>query len=100
MFRPFLLTVSALLTVFSGAYAQTDPLRTKLDDVFSVVNKALVPTGFLEEFGSPFIPLDVFNGVLTDSNKVNIEAWRMAYGTLYYTRPVYTVQIPFRHFQL
>lgn len=94
MFRPFLLMVSALLALFSSTYAQTDPLRTKLDNVFSAINKTLVPTGFLEEFGAPFIPLDVFNGVLTDSNKVNIEAWRMAYATLYTSRISGTNPLP------
>jgi hypothetical protein len=28
------------------------------------------------------VPIDVFNGVLSDSNKVDINAWYMAYATL------------------
>jgi hypothetical protein len=64
------------------SFAQTDPLRNQLNSVFTNIDKSQVPTGFLEEYGVPLLPLDVFNGVLTDSNKVDIATWRMVYSTL------------------
>ncbi|MGX5818498.1 T9SS type A sorting domain-containing protein [Chitinophaga lutea] len=86
MIRSCLLAILILFSLHPAANAQTDPLRTKLDDVFSAINKSVIHTGFLEEFGMPYIPLDVFGGVLTDSNKVSMDAWRMAYATLYSSR--------------
>jgi hypothetical protein len=71
-----------LLFLCANCLAQTDPLRTQLNAVFANVNKSLVPTGFLQEYGEPLVPIDVFNGVLSDSNKVDINAWYMAYATL------------------
>jgi hypothetical protein len=61
-------------------------LRDKLNNVFANINKNQIPTGFLEEFATPLVPLDVFNGVLTDSNRVDIDGWRMVYSTLYSSR--------------
>jgi hypothetical protein len=74
--------------------AQTDPLRQKLDLVFANINKNQVPTGFLEEYGSPLLPLDVFSGMLSDSNKVNMNVWRQAYATLYTSRIYGTNPLP------
>lgn len=86
MFRPFLLSIVLASVLFSNAFAQVDPLRSELDDIFSSINKTSISTNYLEEYAIPLIPLDVFNGNLTDSNKVNIDAWRMAYATLYSSR--------------
>jgi hypothetical protein len=71
-----------LLLGWQLSYAQNN-LRVKLDSVFAHVDKTQISTGFLEEYGIPFVPLDVFNGVLTDSNKVDIDHWRQVYSTLY-----------------
>ncbi len=80
--KRILLTIVGL-TLFVGMVdAQSDPLRDKLNLVFANINKSQVPTGFLEEFGVHLVPLDVFQGTLTDSNKVNIYAWRQVYATL------------------
>ena len=59
----------------------SDPLRQKLDQVFANINKSYVPYSHLEEYGTPLIPLDVFNGTLTDSSLTNIDIFRMAYAT-------------------
>jgi hypothetical protein len=64
----------------------TDPVAGKLDYMFAQLDKSQVPTGFLEEFGGAFVPLDIFNGVLTDSNRVNMDVWRMAYASLQSSR--------------
>jgi hypothetical protein len=66
--------------------AQTDPLRDQLNLVFANVNKSLVPTGFLQEYGMPLVPLETFNGVLASSNKADIYVWRMAYASLQTSR--------------
>jgi predicted membrane chloride channel (bestrophin family) len=34
------------------------------------LDKSQVPSGFLEEYGCPILPMATFNGTLTDSNRV------------------------------
>ena len=63
------------------AAAPGDTLRNKLNAVFSPLNKSQVPTGFLEQYGFPFIPLDLFNNTLTDSSRTNMQVFRYAYAT-------------------
>ncbi|MCW3074371.1 MAG: hypothetical protein JWP69_1440 [Flaviaesturariibacter sp.] len=73
----------ATLLAFLSSLAQSDPLREKLDSVFQNVNKSLIPTGYLKEYGAEFMPLHCFNGVLTDSNVIaNLNAFRFAYTDL------------------
>lgn len=52
-----------------------DVLRTQLDNIFQNVNKSQVPFGYLEEYGPGMVPFDIFNGVLTDSNRTDITLW-------------------------
>jgi len=66
--------------------AQSDALRNKLDAVFQHVDKSQIPTGFLAEYGYPFIPLDLFNNTLTDSSRTNLQAYRYAFATFYSAR--------------
>ncbi|HMI64798.1 MAG TPA: hypothetical protein VK517_02110 [Cyclobacteriaceae bacterium] len=83
--KPFI-TLLFIVPFAIASLAQTDPLRNQLNSVFSNVDKSQIPTGFLQEYGAPLLPLDVFNGVLTDSNKVDIGAWRMVYSALQSSR--------------
>jgi hypothetical protein len=43
------------------------------------LDKTQIPTGFLEDYGAPFIPMAAFNGNLSDSNKIEISLWRLLY---------------------
>jgi PKD-like domain len=52
-----------------------------VNSVFQNVNKTQVPTQFLREYGYPFLPINVFNGTLVDSNRTDIDAWRMVYAS-------------------
>jgi hypothetical protein len=47
--------------------------------VVESIDKSQVPTGFLEHYGAPFVPLPPFNGALSDSNDVAINLWRLLY---------------------
>ena len=61
-------------------FSQIDPLRQKLDSIFQYVDKTQIPTGYLKEYGSEFLPMHWFNGILTDSNVVNsLDIFRTAY---------------------
>lgn len=71
----------ALLFFAFLANAQTDALRNQLNTIFQNINKSIIPTGYLEEYGAGLVPLDVFNGQLTDSNRLDMDLWRYAYGS-------------------
>lgn len=74
------IVVVAILIAALETFAQTDPLRQKLDSIFQYVNKTQIPTGYLKEYGAELVPIHRFNGVLTDSNAIaDIDCWRAAY---------------------
>ncbi len=71
----------------SRLFAQAvDPTRAALDNVFANVDKSQVPSGFLAEYALPLVPLDVFNGTLTDSSRTTPDGFRFLYGTVYSAR--------------
>lgn len=72
--------------VITYTVSSSDPVADKLDHLFAQLDKSQVPTGFLADYGTAFLPLDVFNGILTDSNRVDMDAWRMAYASLHSSR--------------
>ena len=43
------------------------------------LDKNQISTGFLEEYGAPIIPMETFNGTLTDSNRIDMNLWRTLY---------------------
>jgi|GEM_PF-3149069 len=61
----------------------TDPTRATLDNIFAQLDKSQVPTGLLAESALPLVPLDVFNGTLTDSSRTTPDGFRYVYATLY-----------------
>jgi hypothetical protein len=59
----------------------SDPVASRLDYIFARLDKAQVPSGFLEEYGAEIVPMDTYNGVLSDSNRFDLTTWRMAYAS-------------------
>lgn len=59
-----------------------DELRNKLNYVFQNIDKSQVPTGYLEEYGPGFVPFKPFNGILTDSNRLDMDLWEILYGSI------------------
>ena len=43
--------MAALLLITFCASAQIDTIRTEQDRIFQYINKALIPTGYLNEYG-------------------------------------------------
>ena len=46
-----ILFMAALLLITFCASAQIDTIRTEQDRIFQYINKALIPTGYLNEYG-------------------------------------------------
>lgn len=69
------------LLLFSKLKAQPDTSTTQklLQYIFQNIDKTQVPTGFLEEFGCPMLPMATFNGTLTDSNRIDMNLLRTLY---------------------
>ncbi len=59
----------------------TATIAGKYDYVFGALDRSQIPTGFIDERAVPLISLKPFNGLLTDSNKVDINTWRALYFT-------------------
>ena len=70
----------------------SDPTRATLDNLFVPLDKNQVPTGFLAEDALPLVPLDVFNGTLTDSSRTSPDG--SATSTPRSTRLVFMVLSP------
>ena len=67
--------------LLNKANAQAD--KVILDNVFQNINKATIPTGYLQDYGVAFVNKESYNGLLTDSNAVaNLSAFRLMYNDL------------------
>jgi len=82
-----LLTGIILFLSISFSHAQaydTTQYFGKMNYIFQNVNKSLVTTGFLKDYGIEFLNLDNYKGsVLHDSNFVSLDEWRLLYSSLY-----------------
>ena len=84
MNKLYFLLLLALFVPAAQLMAQTsDPTRATLDNLFAPLDKSQVPTGLLAESALPLVPLDVFNGTLTDSSRTTPDGFRYVYATLY-----------------
>ena len=68
-----------LLSNQSKAQIDTSTTKGLLQYIFQNIDKSQVPTGFLEEYGCPILPMATFNGTLTDSNRIDMNLWRTLY---------------------
>ncbi len=84
----FFFVDALLLLAFSKTQAQTNYDTTtfygKMNYTFAPLNKALINTGLLREYGIDFENPDNYTGkTLHDSNWVNLTDWRVLYASLY-----------------
>ena len=82
--KKILSTVLTFAFIFiESASAQTDPVKQQLDNIFLNINKSLVPSGYLDEYGPQFAEKKWYNGVLADSNIIQgLTAFRMLYNDI------------------
>jgi hypothetical protein len=76
------LVLIVLLLISQRAFSQapdTSTMQKLLQYIFQPVDKAQIPTGILEEYGCPMLPMATFNGTLTDSNRIDMNLWRTLY---------------------
>jgi len=81
-YLPFLL----LLCVFCNTHAQTTNYADRMNHIFGAIDKTKVTTGYLKEFGIRFNNVESYNGVLSDSNLVDVTQWKSLYNSLYSMR--------------
>jgi len=70
-----------LFTTCIQLNAQVDTSTTQklLQYIMQPLDKNQIPTGYLEEYGCPILPAATFNGILTDSNRIDMNLWRTLY---------------------
>ena len=66
-----LLLIVATILASTTLYAQVDSVRLEQDKIFQYVNKTLIPTGYLNEYGPEVLYKKWLNGVLAISNLSN-----------------------------
>jgi len=75
----FLCGILILTPLISKAQIDTSTTQKLLQYIFQPIDKTQIPTGFLEEYGCPMLPMETFDGVLTDSNRIDMHLWRTLY---------------------
>ena len=68
--KKILLIVATILAT-TTLYAQVDSVRLEQDKIFQYVNKTLIPTGYLNEYGPDVVYKKWLSGVLAISNLSN-----------------------------
>ncbi len=81
MKKILLLAIIACFVFLKQTTAQVDTSTTQklLQYIMQPLDKNQIPTGFLEEYGCPMLPMATFNGTLTDSNRIDMHLWRTLY---------------------
>lgn len=88
------LAIAAMLFINLCTFAQTDPARIEQDHIFQYINKGLIPTGFLNEYGPETVKKLWLTGVLTDSNHIlDIEMFNFLYNDIENSR-INTTVVP------
>jgi hypothetical protein len=76
--------LAMLLPLLSKAQMpDTNKIDGYLQYVMQPLNKTQIPTGYLEEYGLPAIPMATYNGSLGQSNYLELNLWRLLYFQLY-----------------
>ena len=61
----------------------TNKIEGFLQYIMQPLDKNQVPTGYLEEYGLPAIPMATYNGTLGESNYLEPNLWRLLYFQLF-----------------
>jgi hypothetical protein len=57
-----------------------------MNQIFGAIDKTKVTTGYLKEFGIRFNSIESHNGILSDTNMVDVTQWQSLYSSLYSMR--------------
>jgi len=68
------------------ANSQSNNYANRMNHIFGNIDKSKVTTGYLKEYGIKLTSLEAYNGVLSDSNRVDVTQWQSLYSSLYSMR--------------
>lgn len=78
--RKCLLAFAIVCSLITNAQTiDTTTIEGLYQYIFSNLDKSQISTHYLEEYGAPVLSMGKYNGILTDSNKVDINIWRALY---------------------
>ncbi len=85
MKKNVILAIISVFLLLQNIAAQVDTSTTQklLQYIMQPLDKNQIPTGFLEEYGCPMLPMATFNGTLTDSNRVDMHLRRTLFFQFY-----------------
>ena len=86
--KVLLFAVGLLVTInsFAQLSSSLDPgqeYTNKINHIFQHVNKGLISTGLLSDYGLQIVEPEYFDGIPADSNYVDMDTWRMLYTGMY-----------------
>jgi hypothetical protein len=95
MKHAYLFFLLGLLLLGTAGHAQApDGARLQLNHIFAHLDKSQVPSAYLDEYGEQLLGLHPYNGVLTDSNRTDMEAFRYLRATIFSARTTGTDTLP------
>ncbi len=65
--------------LFVTAQVDTSTTQKLLQYIFQNIDKTQISSGYLGEYGCPILPMQTFNGTLSDSNQIDMNLWRTLY---------------------
>ncbi len=78
-----ILFLTAMLLSTAYVFSQTDSVRAEQDNIFQNINKTLIPTGYLNEYGPEVVDKKWLAGILIDSNFIfHIDVFNMLYNDI------------------
>ncbi|MBS1737497.1 MAG: hypothetical protein JSS98_12940 [Bacteroidetes bacterium] len=80
--KKILLVTFAIFVAFND-FAQIDSVRVEQDFIFQNINKTLIPSGYLNEYGPEVVNKTWLTGVLSDSNYIyDIDVFNLLYNDI------------------
>ena len=81
--KKLILIVLCFLQIIKAISQTPTADRVELDNIYQHINKSLIPTGYLNNYGSAMLNKVRYNGLLTDSNFVpNMNVFRLTLNDL------------------
>ena len=93
-FLLLLLSLSLRSTSVQAQSSASDSLGQKLASIFANVDKSQVPTGYLYEAGVRYLEPRYYNGVLSDSNRTDMNVLRYLWAQMMSSRVYGTDTLP------
>ncbi|MFT6969697.1 MAG: hypothetical protein ACJAXX_000258 [Roseivirga sp.] len=71
-----------LLAAHTAMSQSASGYATQVNNIFQYVNRSLVNTGLLEDYGFQLTDITEYDGIITPDNALGVAEWRSLYASL------------------